>query len=158
MQISEFRRRAVFDQLKHPDKGRKTGESGLQCHLCDGEAGVYQKLFRMFDPLFVQIFIEGKAGEIFEEPAEMVFAETGQIRDAVQGQIFGAVFLDIIADGHELFHMFFLLVGGLVESVPLSGIFPDYQNQHFYQLGINGSTDQDGITEIFLADFQHQVF
>ena len=75
----------------------------------------------------------------------MIFAETGQIRHAVQGKILRAVLVYVIADGHKFFHMLLLLIVGHVKGISLSGELPAYQYQHGDQLGIDGSADQDGV-------------
>ena len=65
-EVSEFRRRTAFYNLKHSDKGRETGEARLQGNLGNGYFGVYQQFLCLFNSFSVQIFIERISGKTFE--------------------------------------------------------------------------------------------
>ena len=107
----------------------------------------------MFDSFLVQVFIEGQAGKVFEQPAEMVFAESGKAGDIVKAQIFRVMLMDVIADHHKLFGMFFLLGEGGVFVVSHAGKFTAHQDEHLDDPVIDGGADQNGTAEIFLVNF-----
>lgn len=110
----------------------------------------------MLDSFLIQIFIKGYSRKVFKESCKMIFAETGNGGNIIQTQIFRAMFLNIIADIQEFVAVFFLLIGGHIESVPHTGIFAADENQHLDQFGVDGGADQDGAAVIFPGDIKHQ--
>ena len=63
----------------------------------------------MFDSFFVQIFVKGIAGEIFEQSCKMIFAESCKICGVIERHVLGAVFLYVLTYINELCGVFFLL-------------------------------------------------
>lgn len=82
----------------------------------------------------------------------MIFTESCNVCHIVQTQIFRTVLLNIIAHGHEFFRVFFLFVGSHIKGISFAGIFPADQHQHFKQLRVDRSADQDGTAVIFPVD------
>ena len=65
----------------------------------------------------------------------MVFAETRHFCSVLQSQIVGTVLVDVVADGHEFFHVFLLFVAGCVKTGGIAVILPpdeDKEMQHFF--------------------------
>ena len=71
----------------------------------------------MVDPFLIQIFIERNIGELLEKPAEVILGKTGPCSYEIQGEIFGAVLVDVVADIHELIHVFTLFAAAGAERV-----------------------------------------
>lgn len=100
--------------FKYAVKGRNAVEARQHRGVGDGNIWVNQQRFYVCDPFAHQIVIKGGFGELLKQPAEVIFAESCNLGYLINGEIFGAVVIDIAADRHELIAVFQLFAGGAV--------------------------------------------
>lgn len=101
---------------KHPVELREAVETTGGSHLRDGDLGVDQKRLNIADPGHLQIVSDGESGYLFELMGKVTGADSKNLGQHIQRQIFGVVHVDIIGDGIHLFLDFrhFGFVGILV--------------------------------------------
>ena len=87
----------------------------------------------------------------------MEFAETCHSCSFLQSQIVGTMFIDIIADGHEFFHVFFLLVTGSIKACRIAVIFSPNQYEKIQHFTVNDCLGQKVCSKVFLLDVHNQV-
>lgn len=87
--------------LEQPIKGCKAAETGFHGNLHDGKLGMNQQLLSFHKPPVYQIIITGDVHDLLEKAGKVKFAEAGNICDIIELKVFGAVFVDVIANIEE---------------------------------------------------------
>ena len=95
----QFRRRDLSCLFKNFAEIINVIETGCKRNFRNAHRRVAQQIFRLVDADFIDIFGDRLIGQLFKQAAEMVTAETGDLRQVIHGNFFLMILFDVLKTG-----------------------------------------------------------
>lgn len=87
----------------------------------------------MFDSFPVKVLIKGCSSKLLKKPGKVIFAEPGLFCNIIKIQVFTEVFVNVIADGQELFRIFLVYMAAAAEMLKMICYIVADQDEDFKQ-------------------------